>query len=279
MKKLSLSLLVLVSATSLVADQVINIANNTNQPLGLNLTVPEYTAAVIQFTKIKSAQEMLHQAILDNSAEGIKKAIAAGANVNLEKEGKLPILWALLLNKLDALEELLVCGANPNQTLIQSAIKMRNMKAILLFIKKGLVSLSSDELSSLLTYSKEDVMLQIINELLSQGYDANKLWTVLMHFMHKFSSKDCEILINCIIKKGANPDQVILRGKGIAVTPLFLAIEWRNNEATRVLLAIGANPNQKANPKGAMQTPLSCAVDCGTNPRIIELLLAHGATL
>ena len=98
---LSLFLLSSVFASfSNTPDQVINIANNTNQLLSLNLTVPEYTAAVITMTKLKSAQEMLHQAILDNSAEGIKKAVTAGADVNLYRDGKSPLLWQCYLNVL-----------------------------------------------------------------------------------------------------------------------------------------------------------------------------------
>ena len=49
--------------------------------------------------KISSPLLMLHDAILNDSAEDIRQAVQSGANVNLGKDGKAPLLWAVLLKR------------------------------------------------------------------------------------------------------------------------------------------------------------------------------------
>lgn len=170
-------------------DQVINIANNTNHPLGVNLTIPEHTAAVITMTKLKSAQEMLHQAIFDNSAEGIKKAVTAGADVNLYRDGKSPLLWAVLLKRTNAVAALLECDADVKceDNLVIISLKLRDVKSALLLVKKGADFLTCDEndtghpndpkiipmhyaLELLKKNEQLNILLEFIQEMLNQGF-------------------------------------------------------------------------------------------------------------
>ena len=142
-----LTLLVLLTASAhfaIALDQTISIENRTDFSLNLNLTLPERTAAVITMAKLKSQQELqdlLHKAILINSAEDIRKAVTAGANVNLGKDNKASVLFALLLKKENAVEALLKCGANTDiiysgHSLLQQAIKLEDIKSALLIVKK-----------------------------------------------------------------------------------------------------------------------------------------------
>ena len=41
---------------------------------------------------------MLFEAILNNSADEIRRSIQAGANVNLEKDRKRPLFWAVFFS-------------------------------------------------------------------------------------------------------------------------------------------------------------------------------------
>lgn len=127
--------------------QNIEIKNNSAHNLNLNLTVPEYTKAVIAMTSLKTkvdAQSMLHTAILNDSAEGIKEAVQAGADVGQPRTGKSPILTAVLLKRSNAVEALMECGASiladhnneVDETLIQYSIKLGDFKSALCMLKK-----------------------------------------------------------------------------------------------------------------------------------------------
>lgn len=84
----------------------------------------------------------LHQAILNDSAEGVKQAIQSGADVNHGKDGQSPLLWAVLLKKSKAIEALLKSGANTNvvyagNTLVQHAAHLNDLESTILLVKNG----------------------------------------------------------------------------------------------------------------------------------------------
>ena len=253
--------------------QVITIENNTSNPLGLNLTVPEYTAAVIQYTKIKSAQEMLHQAILDNSAEGIKKAVLAGADVNLGKDGKAPLLWAVLLKRHDAIDVLLSCKANANisylgRPLMQYACEQGDMKLVLSLLKAGAAFYQG-----IMHYAVNHDSKELTHAIINQGYNLCDMpfgiWSQLLTHRKE--------LLTFFLSNGANPNQILDNG----MTPMIIAVQHNCMESITILLSAGANPNLEAlAPIGNNEhhTPFSYAAVCGKS-EIIELLLAHGATL
>jgi hypothetical protein len=96
------------------SSQVLHIsANNADRSLSLIHNVPAYAKSlvVIKVTQLKSLQDMLFEAILNDSPAQIKHAIQAGANVNAEKEGKRPLLWAITFHRTNAVRCLLENGA------------------------------------------------------------------------------------------------------------------------------------------------------------------------
>jgi hypothetical protein len=88
-------------------------ANNTDHSLKINHTVPAYAKSliIVKVTYLKSLQDTLFEAILNDSPEEIKAAIQAGANVNIEKEGKRPLMWAVAFHRTKAAQCLLEHGA------------------------------------------------------------------------------------------------------------------------------------------------------------------------
>ena len=96
------------------SSQVLNLsANNADRSLCLTQIVPAYAKSlvVVQITQLRSLQDMLFEGILNDSPSEIRRAIQAGANVNLEKEGKRPLLWAVTFHRMNAVRCLLEQGA------------------------------------------------------------------------------------------------------------------------------------------------------------------------
>ena len=86
---------------------------------------------------------MLHDAILNDSLDQVKEAVILGANINQPKEQKLPLLWAVLLRKTDAVEALLDLGAKPDKALVQYAISLHASKIACLLVIKGNIDLNT----------------------------------------------------------------------------------------------------------------------------------------
>lgn len=88
-------------------------ANNADRTLCLNHTVPAFAKSliIVQVTQLRALQDMLFEGILNDSSEQIRRAIQAGANVNLEREGKRPLLWAVTFHRMNAVRCLLELGA------------------------------------------------------------------------------------------------------------------------------------------------------------------------
>ncbi|MDR3549994.1 MAG: ankyrin repeat domain-containing protein [Candidatus Babeliales bacterium] len=90
------------------------IINNSNASVHVDYDLPIYSRADTIILPIKSQQELqnlLHEAILTNSAKEIMQVVKAGADVNLFKDGKAPLMWATVLKKLNSVEVLKKCGA------------------------------------------------------------------------------------------------------------------------------------------------------------------------
>jgi hypothetical protein len=104
--------------------QSIEVVNNSNQPLhitangnaqSLNLrySVPAYAQSLIisQLTLLRSPQEVLFDAILSDNVVGIRQAIRMGADAKQSINGKSPMLWAVVLQRFNAIRCLLEYGA------------------------------------------------------------------------------------------------------------------------------------------------------------------------
>ncbi len=93
---------------------VTRIINNSNAPVHVDYDLPIYSRADTTVKPIKSQQELqdlLHEAIITNSTQEIMQVIKAGADVNLFKDGKAPLMWATILKKFNSAEVLKKCGA------------------------------------------------------------------------------------------------------------------------------------------------------------------------
>lgn len=94
--------------------QLLNIAaNNNDRSLHINQTISAFTKSliVIQITQLKTLQDRLFEAILNNSYSEVRQAIREGADVNQEKDGKSPLLWAVLFQRTNAAKCLINHGA------------------------------------------------------------------------------------------------------------------------------------------------------------------------
>jgi len=88
-------------------------ANNADNSFVVSQLVPAYSKAFViaQITELSVLQDKLFAGIFRNSAEEVRQAIAAGANVNKLREGKTPLAWALAFNMVNAAACLLQHGA------------------------------------------------------------------------------------------------------------------------------------------------------------------------
>jgi len=97
-----------------VAGNKVRVINNTHLTTKVGIELPIYSHLDAKIKPIKSQQELqdlLHKAILANSTQDIMQVVQAGADVNLFKDGKAPLVWATILKKYNAVEVLKKCGA------------------------------------------------------------------------------------------------------------------------------------------------------------------------
>lgn len=278
----------------------ITVTNDTNQDFVITHPIPAHTIAAItvELTKI-DPQEMLHKAIMANSKEDVIKAIKAGANVNCAKDGKAPILLAVILKRDKAVEGLLECNANVyvmynGLSLVDHAVKMNYSacEIVVSLIESG-ASYTEDEVIKYAfacfnhTTSKGSATQRVIAAMLKRGLDLNA------NFASKFLSSGLLTnasnrlaLVQYLLDKGLNPNYIIeykLRNGVIhsRTTMLFLAIVNNNTCAVELLLNAGADINKKlvqVVSDKTVHTPISYAISLGRS-QIVELLLQHGAAL
>lgn len=88
-------------------------ANNADQSFRITQTIPAYTRALIiaQLINLKSSQNLLLEAIVNDSVKGIQEAIRLGTNINQEIGGQRPLVFAIALEKINAVKYLIACGA------------------------------------------------------------------------------------------------------------------------------------------------------------------------
>lgn len=110
---------------------------------------PSVPLKILTQSEIKAlAQQMFHRGILSDSAEVIREAIAAGADINSFKEiNSYPLSFAVLMNKAEAVEELLRNNAlavkNPVNDmhsrygqLLDNAINMGHAESVIVILTK-----------------------------------------------------------------------------------------------------------------------------------------------
>jgi ankyrin repeat protein len=226
-------------------------------------------------------QDMLQAAILNDSAEEIKKAISLGADVNGKLSDKqTPLSAAYSLKQKNALQALLDMGAKPDEALVQKALTARDFSNALLFLQKG-AEIKDRSLGSFMfscvrflsplnqrssSKSRDALILDVMQQLINRGYPVNNIWTLessgsMMGGVDatpiNFYQNDEAVKL--FLKNGANPNFITSN-----CTPLLRVISFSrssgNNEVlsiVKTLLDAGANINQKGIPSSEYKTPLT----------------------
>jgi len=278
----------------------IAVINGSDTVVNVDFAVPARTEALIKMKKIQDLKVivMLQNAILQDSPEAIEKAVQAGADIDNGKDGKAPILWALLLQRHKAFDALLELGASVDVSydgisLVLYALKQGDVKAALRLAKEGadtsgyIENIHNDafRLTILaLIQNKTDraITLEFIRELINRGYDRNKILvnSDVYRTLQVFRYTDlCISILNLALGYGANPNYISDQNTNYSSTPLFMAISCQNKDAVKFLLSAGADCNQPIERRdNQTKYPLSLAIQVG-NKEIIELLIQHGASL
>ena len=249
------------------------------------------TEAIIQMKKLhnQQPQEMLQKAILNNSAIEVRNAVQAGADINNGKDGKSPLIWALLLQRQEAFAELIRLGSNVHVTyegvsLVLHALKLDDLKSALLLLNNGANCSGSIGIDAIklicccVRSCKSDnaTILEFVQDLIKLGCAPNEFWANGDLYLRRNLSSE---IIKLIIKNGANPNYRLSCFPNGYYNPLYSAIANSNIEATKALLEAGADANQKiCMPNQSEKSLLAIAIERG-NKEIVEMLLAHGANL
>ena len=98
------------------------------QLISLFLIIFSFFSSTIFPVTENTSQELLYEAILNDSGEGIEKAVQIGADINAKKAGMVPFLFALLNKKNKAVETLLKLNVQTDQSIIPYAISSQNIK-------------------------------------------------------------------------------------------------------------------------------------------------------
>ncbi|MDR3549991.1 MAG: hypothetical protein P4L31_01130 [Candidatus Babeliales bacterium] len=267
------------------ASSVIDVVNNTDQSLRLNIAVAEYSQAHIEIKKINDLQEALHKAILNDSAMEIRSAVQAGANVNMTKNGKLPLLWSILLNHYNAADVLLQLGAIADDTCVKQTEKMKNFKLYRLLLKQGGAKINPCILDYFTHQCEKLEILDLIRDLVNHGYDPNEMWLTTIA-LGAWRQSEGEEAVRFLLARGANPNHIIVRPNvsNMVQTPLGMTGDYPHGvQIVKLLIAAGANINQqiKPYPNGPTFSPLAYTMqrNCANKKEVIKLLLEHGANL
>jgi hypothetical protein len=277
--------------------QKITIINDTEHVVHVDLPIPERTQADITLKKFKSPQELLHEAVIADSAEKIKQALFAGADINQGREGKSALLWAIHLNNYKALEALLECGAKPDNTCLQQYYVGGNAKFLWLLIKHCHLDVDLEKVLAVFHNSfgscsiSQNIFLDCIKELVDRGHNINEIWRTAIFFA-QYNLPKAEEVIRHLVIRGANPNYIFRVNKGhrsATSTPLLDAAgHWPNKNIIKILLEAGVDINQKIAPfynNEKSYTPLSYIIESckslnhNKRKEVIEFLLEHGASL
>lgn len=261
-------------------------------------------AAIPQSSSIEvkvyvDAQNLLHKAILNDSAEEVRSAVLAGANVNAGKDGKAPLIVAVALKRSRAIDELINCGADVNvkysgRSLVHYSAISDDIKSVILLVKNGAnFSGNLDQTRNIMDYAILRNSLELAQELINHGWDisnatdgyvgGNSLNAKITNVLWLAIPRGSAAMVRLFIANGANPNQIIYSSghRGASWTPLLIAVDMANKETVNILLDSGADINQKASPfRHQIEThsPLSLAIQLGKS-ELVELLMMRGAIL
>lgn len=238
-----------ISPKNLIANEKYILEINNND-VSLYLRTKEKIDSYLNPSKLQP-QELLNQAIVNNSSQDIKEAIKLGANVNVGIGNQPPLLLAIIMDKWNSAEELLIQGANPNiqylnKPLLLYILRRNNYKFAQALLKKDL-KLNDAEKNEIIDYIMFQSAYRIdqlaIDILKTIGYNIkdnfdnsdiskNKWYQLLVRqfmgtsagqpFGHAgLPSLD---LVSLFLKNGANANKIFHKQDGTAWTPLLLVI-------------------------------------------------------
>jgi hypothetical protein len=247
-----------------------------------------YTAELIQ-TKNTSPQEVLYEAILNDSSEGIQEAILAGADANQIRSEESLLFWAISFKKSIAVSCLLEHDAKADASLIQFAVTQGDCKSAILLAKQCKVNLDDvytfgGNKGSLLEFAASYSDFESVFSLIKSG--AHISGDTLMRFHNR-------TLMECIaIWGGSDSKPIILElvqellNGGYNVNNIW-ALETgaiyrpENNKLLRLFIKNGANPNHSFKIAGGCRfwTPLIKAIDIGNGIQAVQILIEAGANI
>ncbi len=275
---------------------------------GLDVPLANPPAAISQ----EKLNQQLTDAILAGSVDEVKKAIAAGADINyMDHDGKTPAWLALLIGKFDIVLQLLEFGAKGDVTYRgntfaeaildkasrSNSIAVKCMALLVLNgvdfsnVKKGGTDITDFVIGSLekgLSGSVNQLKsnaLELVQQLINHGYKIiDKMWD--RGDIDLYSYRD---IIALCLKNGININQSVnnmgnmhhimplSNYKLLPMPALFIAIRLTTPQAIESLLDAGANMDFPADPDGkGMQTPLDWALSNGSS-EAIRILMKRGA--
>lgn len=230
----------------------------------------------------QSPQDMLRDAIINDSPDEVKKAVSAGAKINFDKSTKSPLLHSLLSGSLQAARTLINEGANPNiiyQGKKLSHYFIKNPTTALLLIQLGAdYSGPVEGEPDVFTYTLKHFpnYQSLTYELVKKGhslkpfYEAKNLEKNLWYqSLQILPLRRIKTSVEFFLRNGADPNQIFVKSDGTTWTPLLIATnDYMDNQRGGYslsesivieLLYSKARVNQQVKPlndKGP-QTPLS----------------------
>jgi ankyrin repeat protein len=241
--------------------------------------------------EIKTPLLMLHEAILNDSAEEIRNAIQVGADINLGKDGKAPLWWAILNDKYTAVKTLLEFGASTDESLLQFAMQRTLIRSAILIAQKlgrNLDAITHEGKTLLqLAVSNHDyeaVLLLINAGSHVSGYESIDFSGCLVTLMERIvmclngcNEKTCIELIQKLLDRGFKINEMW----NLTRSDIRSAV-YNNETVLKLIIKNGANPNyvfeQKCCFPSLFWTPLYKAIN-DNNKQVVEILLNAGANI
>jgi ankyrin repeat protein len=230
----------------------------------------------------------LHSATYNGQTAMAEYLLSAGADINaLTSQGSVPLHGAAFYGHIEAAKLLIAKGANVNianrygYVPLLSAAAGGNIEIVKSLIEAGADTAAriSDGGLNALQLAVFTGHLQLVEFLLSKGFDINQTTDNGENFLHAAVSTDSIALVKFGIDHGIDPNQQSRSGE----TPLHSAV-WSTfqqgmtpakGEVIKLLLASGADINRK---DMSGETPLSRAAST-RNSEIVNLLIDAGADI
>jgi hypothetical protein len=260
-----------------------HIVNGVDHMLNVEIGISTRGQADVIITNI-DAQEALFKAIRKDSVQGVRDAVRDGADVNQKIQDKTPLMWAVLLYRLQVTPELLQLGAVVDTECVCVAIKMRRSVAPVL-VKHWNNEAYAQDTTRLLseiwnfiegTDRNPTVALECVRELIKKGvpllfYVGKGFVSETIKNVVYASNKEWILeLIKEVAVQGAD-----IRGLWYAALCLGSVDADYGEEAAKFLLALGVDFNKVS----WGSTPLYQAACEFQNKRIVQLLLAAGVDI